>query len=126
MGSTSITLGEVVAPTSPAETLPPASTTHGGVSTLESATGGVTALLSTAPCGGAAVRASSAKASPTTVSSGDLVREGEVRAPRLLYGSVIGLCSKTPRQVKHSQIASTKRLSLQEFTLYQPGCEASA
>jgi hypothetical protein len=77
MGSTSIILGEVIAPTSPAEAPTPASTAHGGLSTLESAAGGEIALLSTAPCGGEAVRASSAKASPTTIGSVDLVREGK-------------------------------------------------
>jgi hypothetical protein len=76
---------------SPAEVTPPASTTHGGVSTLESATGGEVALLLTAPRGGAAVCASSASASPTTFGSADLVRDGEVGAPRLPYGATAGL-----------------------------------
>jgi hypothetical protein len=94
MGSTSITLGEVVAPTSPAKTPLPSSTARGGVSTLESATGGETAIHSTTPRGGVAVRASSAKASPTTVGSGDLVREGEAEAPRSPCGSTTGPSSR--------------------------------
>jgi hypothetical protein len=49
------------------------------------------ALLSTAPRGGVAVRASSAKSSPTTVGSGDLVREGEAVLPRSPCGSTTGL-----------------------------------
>jgi hypothetical protein len=81
MGSTSKTIGEAVALVLPAEA-PPASTTREEVSTLVAATGGEVALLSTAPCGGVAVRASSASASPTTRGSGDLVWEREYGAPR--------------------------------------------
>jgi hypothetical protein len=43
MGSTSMIIGEAVAPTSPAEA-PPASTARGGVPTLASATGGEATL----------------------------------------------------------------------------------
>jgi hypothetical protein len=86
----SITLGEVVVPTSPAEA-PPASTARGGVSTLESATGGEVALPSAAPRGGVAVRASSPNASPTTFGSTDLVRDGEAGAPRSSCGTTTGL-----------------------------------
>jgi hypothetical protein len=67
MGWTSITPGRVVAPTSPTEAVPTASTARGGLSTFESATGGEVALLSTAPRG------------PMTCGLGDLVREGEDR-----------------------------------------------
>jgi hypothetical protein len=75
MGSTSIILGEVVAPTSPTEAHSPASTARGGLPTLEYATNGEVALLSAAPRGGVAVHMSLANASPTTFGSGDLVRE---------------------------------------------------
>jgi hypothetical protein len=77
MGSTLMIVGEVVAPTSPAEA-PPASAARGGVSTLAAATGGEVALLSTATRGRVEVRASSASASPTTRGSGNLVREGKM------------------------------------------------
>jgi hypothetical protein len=105
MGSTSIIVGEVVAPTSPEEA-PPASTTRGGVSTFESTTGGEVALLSTAPRGRVAVRASSASASPTTCGSGDLVREGEDGAPRPPCGLVTGLHGKT--LCKHKNLQDTR------------------
>jgi hypothetical protein len=82
MGLMSIIVGEVVALTTPVEVAPPASATRGGVSTLDTTTGGEVALLSTAPCGGVDVRTSSASASPTTVRSADLVRDGEAGAPR--------------------------------------------
>jgi hypothetical protein len=77
MGSTSIILGEAGVPTFPTAPPYPASTARGGLTTLESATGGKFALLSTAPRGGVAIRASSANDSPTTLGSGDLVREGD-------------------------------------------------
>jgi hypothetical protein len=102
MGSTLVIVGEVVAPTSLAEA-PPASTTRGGVSTFESATGGEVALLSAAPRGGVAVCASSASASPMTRGSGDLVWEGEDGAPRPPCGLVTGLHDKTPRKDKNLQ-----------------------
>jgi hypothetical protein len=90
MGSTSITAGETVAPTSPAEA-PPAFVVREGVSTVATTTGGEAALPSVAPCGGVAVRASSASASPTTCGSGDLVREGEDGVPCPPCGLVTGL-----------------------------------
>jgi hypothetical protein len=102
MGSTSIIVGEVVAPTSPAEP-PPASKTRGGVSTLESTTGGEVAQLLTAPRGGVVVRASSAKVSPATLGSGNLVREGEDGAPSPPCGLVTGLHGKTPHENKNLQ-----------------------
>jgi hypothetical protein len=102
MGSTSITAGEVVAPTSPTEA-PSASTTRGGVSTLALATGGEVALLSTTPRGVVAVRASLASTSPVTCGSGDLVREGEDGAPRPPGGLVTGLHGKTPCKNKNLQ-----------------------
>jgi hypothetical protein len=91
MGLTSITPGGIVAPTSPEEVMPSTSTTSGGFSTLASATGGEVALLSTAPRGGVAVCASSGNASPTTVGSADLIRDGEARAPRSSCGTTTGL-----------------------------------
>jgi hypothetical protein len=69
----------------------PASTARGGLATLESATGGEVALLSTAPYGGVAVSASSTSDSPTILGSGDLVREGEAGAPRSCCGAATGL-----------------------------------
>jgi hypothetical protein len=84
---------EVVAPKSPAE-VPPASAARGGVSTLVAATGSEVVLLSTAPRGGVAVRASSASVFPTTCGSGDLVREGEGGEPRPPCGLVTGLHGK--------------------------------
>jgi hypothetical protein len=103
MGSTSITIGEVVAPTPPAEAPPASSAARGGVSTLAAATGGEVTLLSTAPHGGVAVRTSSASTSPTTPGSGDLVREGEDGAPRPPCGLVTGLHGETPRKDKNLQ-----------------------
>jgi hypothetical protein len=91
MGSTSIIGGEVVAPTSPVEVVPPASATRGGVSTLASAMGGEVALLSTASRGGVAVCTSSARTSPTTFGSSDLVGDGEAGAPRSPSGATAGL-----------------------------------
>jgi hypothetical protein len=91
MGSTSMIVGEVVAPTPPVEVAPPASATRGGVSTLASATGGEVTLLSTAPCGGVAVCASSVSTSPTAFGSSDLVRDGEADAPRSPCGATAGL-----------------------------------
>jgi hypothetical protein len=108
MGSTSIIVGEVVTLMPPAES-PPASKTRGGVSTLESSTGGEVALLSTTPRGGVAVCASSAKVSPTTVGSGDLVREGEDGAPRPPCGLITDLHGKTPREDKNLQDAKQKK-----------------
>jgi hypothetical protein len=89
--STSIIIGEVVAPTSPVEVAPPASAMRGGVSTLALATGSQVALLSTTPHGGVAVCASSASTSPTTFGSSDLVWDGEAGAPRSPYGATAGL-----------------------------------
>jgi hypothetical protein len=66
MGSTSIIVGEVVAPTSPAE-VPTPSAVLGGESTLVSATGSEVTTPSTVPHGRVAVRASSASASPRPV-----------------------------------------------------------
>jgi hypothetical protein len=97
MGSTSIIVGEVVAPTSPAEVSTP-STARGGESTLASATGGEVTTFSTAPCGGVAVRVSSASASPTTCGSGDLMREGDDGAMGTPCGLATDLHGKAPHQ----------------------------
>jgi hypothetical protein len=105
MGSTSIIVGEAVAPTSPAE-VPTTSATRGGVPTLASATGGEVTTFSTAPHGGVAVRASSASASPTTCGSGDLVWEGDGWATGTPCGLATGLHDKAPRQ-DENQIRST-------------------
>jgi hypothetical protein len=77
----SIIPGGVITPTPPAEVAPTASTTRGGLYTLESGMGREVALLSTVPLGEEVMCASSAKVSPTTVSSGDLVWEGEDGTP---------------------------------------------
>jgi hypothetical protein len=93
---------EAVAPTSPAEA-PPVSAARRGVPTLASATGGETALPSAAPCGGVAVRASLARASPTTCGSGNLVREGEDWVPCPPCGLVTGLHGKTSHKSNNLQ-----------------------
>jgi hypothetical protein len=113
MGSTSITLGEVVALTSPTEA-PPASTVRRGVSTLESATGEEFTLLSTAPRSGVAVRASSASASPTTFGSADLVRDGEAEAPRSSCGIATGTHSNTTSK----QEFNSKQKKIEPSILY--------
>jgi hypothetical protein len=99
MGSTSMIVGEVVALTSPAEVSTP-STAHGGESTLVSAMSGEVTTPSTVSCGGVAVRASSASASPTTCGSGDLVQEGDGGATGTPCGLATGLHDKAPRQDK--------------------------
>jgi hypothetical protein len=108
MGSTSIILGEATAPTSPTVAPSPASTARRGLTTLESATGGEVALLSAAPYGGVAVRASSTNDSPTTSGSGDLMWEREASAPRSCCGSATGLHNNTAsRQIftaRHQQV----------------------
>jgi hypothetical protein len=104
MGSTSIIIGEVVAPTSLAEVSTP-SAAHGGESTLVSATGGEVTMPSTVPRGGVAVRASSASASPMTCGSGDLVREGDDGAMGTHCGLATGLHGKEPRQDKNQIIS---------------------
>jgi hypothetical protein len=103
MGSTSITVGEVIALMPPVEVPFASSAARGGVSTLAAATGGEVALLSTSYRGGVAVRASSASASTTTCGLGDLVREGEDGAPRPPCGFVTGLHGETPRKNKTLQ-----------------------
>jgi hypothetical protein len=96
MGSTSIIVGEVVVPTSPAKVSTP-SAACGGESTLVSATGGEVTTPSAVPRGGIAVRVSSASASPTTCGSGDLVREGDDGATGTPCGLATGLHGKAPR-----------------------------
>jgi hypothetical protein len=102
MGSMSIIVGEVIARTSLAGA-PPALAARGGVSTLESGTGGEVALPSTAPHGKVVVRASSATASPTTCGSGDFVREGEDGATGPPCGLVTSMHGKAPRKDKNQQ-----------------------
>jgi hypothetical protein len=111
MGSMSIFVGEVVAPTSstntstspadaptsPAEA-PTASAARGGKSTLMSATGGEVTMPSTVPHGGVAVHASSTSASPKTCGSGDLVREGDDGATDTSCGHATSLHGKVPHQ----------------------------
>jgi hypothetical protein len=125
MGSTSMIVGEVVAPTPPVEVAPPASATRGGVSTLASATGGEVALLSTAPRGGVVVCASSASTSPTTFGSSDLVRDGETRAPRSPFGATTGLHVSNTTSIREFN-SKKQRLSLQDFTSQRSGCDAWA
>jgi hypothetical protein len=106
MGSTLIILGEVVAPTSPTEVPSPASTTRGGLATHVFFTGGEATILSAAPHGGVAVCASSARASPTTFKSGDLVRDGEAGATKSSCGTIVGL-----------QGNATSKISIQKQTI---------
>jgi hypothetical protein len=100
MGSTSMIVGEVVAPTSPAE-VPTPSAVCGGESAHVSAAGGEVTTPSTIPRGGVAVCASSASTSPTTCGSGDLVREGDDGATGTPFGLATGLHGKIPRQDKN-------------------------
>jgi hypothetical protein len=102
MGLISITPGGIVAPTSLEEVTSPVSTTRGGVSTLESTIGVDVALLSIAPRGRVAVRASSASASPTTFDSVDLVRDGEAGHPGRPVVPPPACKSATPHQHKNS------------------------
>jgi hypothetical protein len=96
-------IGEVVAPTSLVEAPPAAAAARGGVSTLATATGGEVVLLSTAPRSGVAVRASSASTSHATGGSGDLVQEGEDRAPKPPCGLITGLLGERPHKDKNLQ-----------------------
>jgi hypothetical protein len=99
MGSTSTIVGEVIAPTSPAE-VPTPSAVCRGEPALVPVTGGEVATPSATPCGGVVVRASSASASPTTRGSGDLVLEGDDGATGTPCGLATGLHGKIPRQDK--------------------------
>jgi hypothetical protein len=95
----------------------PTSTARGGLTTLESATGGEVALLPVAPQGGIAVRASSTSDSPTTLGSADLVREGEVGAPWSCCGSATDLHNNaTSKTYPHKHGSNKqKRSSAQDF-----------
>jgi hypothetical protein len=113
MGSTSMIVGEVVAPTSPAEA-PTPSAICGAEPALVSATGGEVTTPSTIPRGGVVVCASSSSTSPTTRGSGDLVREGDdgvIGTPCVLATS---MHSKILRQDK-DQIKSIKTESALKF-----------
>jgi hypothetical protein len=122
MGSTSIIVREVVAPTSPAEVSTP-SAARGGESTLALATGSEVTRLSTVPHGGVAVRASSGSASPTTFGLGDLVREGDDGATGTPCGLATGLHGKAPRQDKN-QIISKRQNQPSGFYLVTAGSRA--
>jgi hypothetical protein len=122
MGSVLIIVGEVVAPTSPAEA-PPSPAACGGVSTLAAATGGEVVLLSTAPRGRVAVHASSASASPTTRGSGDLVREGEDGAPSPPCDLATGLHGETPRK-KTKNLSSKRHNQTSRLYLVTTGSQA--
>jgi hypothetical protein len=97
MGSTSMTVGEVVAPTSPAEVSTP-SVVRRGEPALVSVAGGEVVTPSAIPRVGVAVRASSASASPTTCGSCDLMREGDNGATGTPCGLATGLHGKILRQ----------------------------
>jgi hypothetical protein len=97
MGSMSMTVGEVVAPTSPAEVSTP-SVVCRGKPTLVSVTGGEAVTPSAIPRVGVAVCASSASASPMTYGSGDLVRGGGDGATGTPCGLATGLHGKILRQ----------------------------
>jgi hypothetical protein len=107
MGSTSMIIEEVVAPTSPVEVAPTGSATCRGMSTLRSTTSGEVALPSIAPHGGVAVCASSASTSPTTLGSSDLVRDGEAGAPWSPCGATAGLRVSNTTSIRE-QIARNK------------------
>jgi hypothetical protein len=113
MGSTSMIVGEVVAPMPPAE-VPTPSAVCEVEPALVSATGGEATTPSTVPRGGVAVHASSASTSPTTCGSGDLVREGDDGATSTPCGLATGLRGKIPRQDKN-QIKSIKTKSALKF-----------
>jgi hypothetical protein len=118
-------VGEVVAPTSPAE-VPTPLATHGGIPTLASAIGGEVTTFSTAPRGGVAVRASSASASPTTCGTGDLVREGDDWATGIPCGLVTDLHNKIPCQDKNQIMSINNTISPQDFTSSPLGVKPSA
>jgi hypothetical protein len=97
MGSTSTTAGEVVAPTSPAEVSTP-SVVCREEPALVSVTGGKVVNPSAIPCVGVDICASSARASPTTCGSCDLVWEGDDGATGTPCGLSTGLHDKILRQ----------------------------
>jgi hypothetical protein len=113
MGSTSVIVGEVVAPTSTAEA-PTPSEARGGEPALVLATGGEATMPSTTPRGGVVVRASSASTSPTTCGSGDLVQEGDDGETGTLCGLATGLHGKILCQ-DEDQIKSIKTESALKF-----------
>jgi hypothetical protein len=125
MGSTSIIVGEVVAPTSPAE-VSTSSVARGGESNLASAMGSEVTMPSTVPRGGVAVRASSTSASPTTCGSGDLVREGDDGATGTPCGLATGLHGKAPRQDKNQIISINTEPALKNSTSSRSEAEFSA
>jgi hypothetical protein len=110
MGSTSMIVGEVVAPKSPAE-VPTPSAARKGEPTLVPATGGEATTPSTTTCGGVAVRASSASTSPTTYGSGDLVWEGDDGATGTPCGLATGLHGTIHRQDKGQTKSIKDRVS---------------
>jgi hypothetical protein len=93
MGSMSMTVGQVIAPTSPAEVFIPSEVCREEPALLL-VTGGEVVNPSAIPRDGVAVRASSASASPTTCGSGDLVREGDYGAIGTPCGLATGLHDK--------------------------------
>jgi hypothetical protein len=115
MGSASMIVGEVVA-----------SAACGGVPTLASATGDEVALPSTAPRGIVAVRTSSARASPTTCGSDDLVREGEDGVPCPPCSLITDLHGKTPRKDNNLQKSTLNSKTSKDFTSSQLEVETSA
>jgi hypothetical protein len=96
MGSTSMTVGEVIAPTSPSEVSTP-SVVCREEPALVSVTGGEVVNPSAIPRVRVAVHASSATASPTTYGSGDLVREGDDGAT----GTPCGLATDLHGKILH-------------------------
>jgi hypothetical protein len=115
MGSTSITLGEVVAPTSPTEVPSPASIARGRLATLVFFTSGEASLLSAAPRGGVVVRASSTRVSPTTFRSADLMWDGEAGATRSSCGTTVGLQGNVTSNTRIHQQA--KKIEFSRFYL---------
>jgi hypothetical protein len=83
MGSMSMIVGEVVAPTSPAE-VPTPSAVRGGEPALVSATGGEATMPSTTPRGRVVVRASSASTSPRPAAQATYYGRETMGQPALL------------------------------------------
>jgi hypothetical protein len=109
IGSTSTTVGEIVAPVPATEVSTPSAVCREEPA-LVSVMGGEVVTPSATPRVGVAVRASSTSASPATCGSGDLVREGDAGITGTPCGLATGLHGKIPRQdcvqIKSINIAS--------------------
>jgi hypothetical protein len=110
IGSTSTTIGEVVALTPPTEVSTPSAVCKEEPA-LVSVTGGEVFAPSATPRVGVAVRASSTSASPATCGSGDLMQEGDAGVTSTPCDLAAGLHGQITRQdyvqIKSIKIAST-------------------